>query len=514
MTSLKIRAVQAAIASIALVGFGAFFVGTASAATVTSFPTVNAANQASVAISGTCDSAILTPITITVTGIATISSTVSCDVTNTWSTTLDLTSLTDGALAATADDGVTPPVPVSATKDTTPPPAPSILTNPPPISNTNSYSFTFDDSEAGVTFLCRIGNAAPFSPCTSPFAGGTLPGSREFDVKAVDSALNQSTATPYPWTINNVPQTINVTQPAPASVAYGDTFVVTATTSDPINNSGNDVVITTPVGNCLVTAGGGNSATITAINVGTCHVYFNLAGNGDYADATQVDELVTVTVRHITVTANDAGKVVGGSDPALTYTITLGTLASGDTLSGALSRDAGEAIGTYTITKGTLAVAPDSDYDLGFVPGTFTISDAPPAPPANFGGGNGPIVGGGGGGGGGSPAVALPNNGGAPGGTTGGQVLGASTSTVTTDTSTTGTPATTYNFSTNLGRGSRGEDVIELQGILIAQGYLSISAPTGYFGPLTFAAVKEYQAAKGIAQTGFVGPLTRAALNG
>lgn len=73
--------------------------------------------------------------------------------------------------------------------------------------------------------------------------------------------------------------------------------------------------------------------------------------------------------------------------------------------------------------------------------------------------------------------------------------------------------ATTFTFATNLGYGARGNDVIELHKVLIAEGYLHIPAPTGWFGPLTLAAVKEYQAANGIITTGFVGPLTRGALN-
>jgi peptidoglycan hydrolase-like protein with peptidoglycan-binding domain len=36
---------------------------------------------------------------------------------------------------------------------------------------------------------------------------------------------------------------------------------------------------------------------------------------------------------------------------------------------------------------------------------------------------------------------------------------------------------------------------------------------TGYYGPLTMAAVKRYQALKGIITTGYFGPLTRAAAN-
>ena len=82
-----------------------------------------------------------------------------------------------------------------------------------------------------------------------------------------------------------------------------------------------------------------------------------------------------------------------------------------------------------------------------------------------------------------------------------GLVLGASTSILY------------YNFMVNMGIGTRSDDVVKLQQILINQGYLRITAPTGYFGPLTQAAVQRYQTAHGIPSTGFVGPLTRASLN-
>ncbi len=89
-----------------------------------------------------------------------------------------------------------------------------------------------------------------------------------------------------------------------------------------------------------------------------------------------------------------------------------------------------------------------------------------------------------------APASAAPSSG-------GGVVLGASA----------------YNFAANIRYGQSGTDVTELHKVLIAGGYLHISAPTGWFGPLTLAAVKQYQAANGIPATGFVGPLTRAVLN-
>lgn len=74
--------------------------------------------------------------------------------------------------------------------------------------------------------------------------------------------------------------------------------------------------------------------------------------------------------------------------------------------------------------------------------------------------------------------------------------------------------ASTYNFTVDLQVGSAGPDVTALQTALMEGGYLTIPATTGTFGPLTLAAVKNYQAAKGITpQSGYVGPLTRAELN-
>jgi peptidoglycan hydrolase-like protein with peptidoglycan-binding domain len=76
------------------------------------------------------------------------------------------------------------------------------------------------------------------------------------------------------------------------------------------------------------------------------------------------------------------------------------------------------------------------------------------------------------------------------------------------------TVAAAATFNANLTVGSRGADVTALQQALIAGGYSIPAGATGYFGSQTQAAVKLYQAAKGIPNTGFVGPLTRAALNG
>ena len=55
-------------------------------------------------------------------------------------------------------------------------------------------------------------------------------------------------------------------------------------------------------------------------------------------------------------------------------------------------------------------------------------------------------------------------------------------------------------------------DVVALQSFLAVQGYFH-STPIGVFGPLTYRAAQNFQAAHGIPATGYVGPLTRAVIN-
>ncbi len=77
-----------------------------------------------------------------------------------------------------------------------------------------------------------------------------------------------------------------------------------------------------------------------------------------------------------------------------------------------------------------------------------------------------------------------------------------------------GAPASQSNtttFTRNLTYKSSGSDVTTLQSILNREGFLKVS-PTGYYGPITVAAVRAYQKAHNIPTTGTVGPLTKVAL--
>ena len=119
--------------------------------------------------------------------------------------------------------------------------------------------------------------------------------------------------------------------------------------------------------------------TSSSANVGT-YTGGSLAMSGLYSgqfgyDITFVAGSMTITQRAITVTANAQSMVYGdGSVPALTYTLTSGTLAGTDSLSGTLATSATSTsnVGTYSITQGTLAAS--SNYALTYVGANLAVT--------------------------------------------------------------------------------------------------------------------------------------------
>ncbi|MFM2114874.1 MAG: hypothetical protein RI908_615, partial [Actinomycetota bacterium] len=119
----------------------------------------------------------------------------------------------------------------------------------------------------------------------------------------------------------------------------------------------------------------GSLTRATGENVGTREIQIGTLDHPNY-DITYVSANLTISKRPITLTAANKTKVFAETplaDPALTYTITSGSLKSGDALTGAISRNTGESVGSYVIGIGTLA---NSNYDITFVNGAFTITGA------------------------------------------------------------------------------------------------------------------------------------------
>jgi hypothetical protein len=92
------------------------------------------------------------------------------------------------------------------------------------------------------------------------------------------------------------------------------------------------------------------------------------ATNPNYEDS-YANATVTITLRPVTVTADDKSKVEGTKDPAFTASVN-GTIGN-DAVTYTLSRAAGETAGTYAITPSGDAI--QGNYSVTYVAGTLTI---------------------------------------------------------------------------------------------------------------------------------------------
>ena len=129
---------------------------------------------------------------------------------------------------------------------------------------------------------------------------------------------------------------------------------------------GSDVVTVSATGAFAdVNVGTGKTVTISGLTLGGAD-----AGNYELdASNSQASTTADITAKTLTVTAEAKSKVYGETDPALTYTSA--GLVGNDQLTGSLTREAGENVGSYSITQGTLSAS--SNYTLTFTGSSMTI---------------------------------------------------------------------------------------------------------------------------------------------
>ncbi|MBD2721434.1 T9SS type A sorting domain-containing protein [Hymenobacter sp. BT189] len=98
----------------------------------------------------------------------------------------------------------------------------------------------------------------------------------------------------------------------------------------------------------------------------------SLALNSNYALQFTSGSTFAIGTRAVTVTADAQSKIYGDATPPLTYQVTSGSLATGDSFTGALARAAGENVGGYAIAQGTLTAG--TNYNLTYAPANLTIT--------------------------------------------------------------------------------------------------------------------------------------------
>jgi hypothetical protein len=228
-------------------------------------------------------------------------------------------------------------------------------------SSITGYAVTFDGSAHTATGACKdlSGNA---------LAGLNLTGTTHTNVGTYNAdPWSFAGTTNYAATSGTVNDKINQ---APANCSSITGYTVTYDgSSHTATGACKDLS-----GNAL---GGLDLSGTTHTNAGTYNADpWSFAGTTNYA-ATNGTVNDKIDAKQITVTADDKTKVYGSGDPALTYTVPVGALESGDSLSGALTRGAGETVAgsPYAITKGTLTAG--NNYDLTVTPGSLSITTRP-----------------------------------------------------------------------------------------------------------------------------------------
>ena len=163
-------------------------------------------------------------------------------------------------------------------------------------------------------------------------------------------------------TINRAPLTVTL---ASASKVYGNTDPTLGFTVGGLANG--DTVAAALTGAPSRTAG--ENAGSYTIGAGT------LAATSNYELTTIGSSSLTITPATLTVSGSGT-KIFGQADPVLTVAATgfKFTDTAASVLTGALSRAAGENVGTYAIAAGTLAANPN--YAISFVPSSFVINPA------------------------------------------------------------------------------------------------------------------------------------------
>jgi hypothetical protein len=155
---------------------------------------------------------------------------------------------------------------------------------------------------------------------------------------------------------------ITVTAVASQSKVYGDiepTLTYTVTSGNLISTSFRIDALAGSLERAI-----GENVGMYAINQGTL-------ANANY-DITYEGDNFNITKKNIQVTADVKSKTYGDADPALTYTITNGSLVNGDVLSGNLIRVTGENVGVYTINQGTVVL--NANYTLAYASNNLTIT--------------------------------------------------------------------------------------------------------------------------------------------
>ena len=164
----------------------------------------------------------------------------------------------------------------------------------------------------------------------------------------------------------SVAYTVNKVNISPIVSISGWTYGQTAGTPNVSGNTGSGTVTYS-----YAAKGSTDFSAAVPTNAGDYIVKAKVDATNNYNGGETTADF-TIAKASVTVTAEAKSKTYGEADPALTYSAS--GLVGSDTLTGALTREAGENAGTYAITQGSLTAG--DNYTIRFTGASFTINKA------------------------------------------------------------------------------------------------------------------------------------------
>jgi len=234
------------------------------------------------------------------------------------------------------------------------------LLNKPDITlETESYTYNGTAWEPNVTKVSIGETIAPTSPATytwdysnnvnagtatvnivdKPGSKYCIFGSTTFTINPAEVTLRANSGTK---TYDGTEQTVN-----------GFTSSVNELTFEGVSASGSG------------TNKGEYPVTFTGVTIGTTK-----DASGNYVVTGTTNGTLTISPKPLTVTADAKSKAYGEADPTLTYTSE--GLINDDAITGTLSREAGDNVGTYAITVGDLTAG--NNYEIVFTSANLNIN--------------------------------------------------------------------------------------------------------------------------------------------
>ena len=230
--------------------------------------------------------------------------------------------------------------------------------------------FTYTGQSQKPTVTVKLGDKTLTADDYDVTYSGESINAGNYTVTVTGKGNYSGTASSKPtYTIKPVTVTPSIDTTATITKVYDGTTAAPAGLTITLEGVLSGDTVTATASFAYDSADAGESKTVTASNI-------TLSGEdaGNYTLSSDTATANgTITPAALTVTADAKSKAYGDADPALTYQVS--GLLNGDTLTGALERDAGENVGSYAITQGSLDAG--DNYTLTFTGANLTITARP-----------------------------------------------------------------------------------------------------------------------------------------